>query len=326
MKILITGGAGFIGSNLALQHLKQKDAVWVVDNLSTGRMENLYTVLDHPYFRFTKADVNTWHDLSKAVTWADKIYHMAAIVGQQVVIKRPVSVISENIQGCERLLKMVRQHHQTCRVLIASTSEVYGSDGKSSFKEDAPLTFASGKCVQVNYSLSKYVGETMALSFVHEYGLNCVIVRLFNTIGPHQTGRYGMVVPRFIEQASEHKPITVYGTGMQSRSFCDIRDTCKQLQLLLQDSAETQGEIFNVGNDREITILELAQLIKRRASSPSEIVFMPYEQAYGIPFHDTVRRRPDLSKIKTRYGFIPEWSLEASIDDLLHKEAMIGVK
>ncbi len=316
MKILITGGAGFIGSNLALQHLNKNDSVWVVDNLSTGRIENLNTALDHPDLRFTKSDLNSWDELPKAVSWADAIYHMAAIVGQKVVINRPVSVISDNIHGCERLLKTVAQHNRACRVLIASTSEVYGTDGKSTFREDAKITFPSAKCIQVNYSLSKFVDETMALSCVHEYGLDCVIVRLFNTIGPHQTGRYGMVVPRFVTQAADEKPITVYGKGDQSRSFCDIRDTCKWLHVLITDPS-VKGEIFNVGNDREITILELAQLVKQRAHSHSEIVFIPYEEAYGMPFEDTLRRRPDLTKIKSRYKFELEWSLEKTLDDLL---------
>lgn len=324
MKILITGGAGFIGSNLALQHLNKKDSVWVVDNLSTGRIENLNAALNNPHFRFTEADLNSWEELSKAVTWADAIYHMAAIVGQKVVIKHPVAVICENIHGCERLLKTMSQHNTGCRLLIASTSEVYGVEGTSTFREDAPLTFPSGKCIQVNYSLSKFVDEAIVLSYVHEHGLNCVITRLFNTTGPNQTGRYGMVVPRFIAQAAENLPITVYGTGEQSRSFCDIRDTCSFLNTILNDHS-AKGEIFNVGNDREITILDLAKLVKERAHSTSEIVHIPYEEAYGMPFQDTLRRRPDLTKVKSRYKFEPKWSLENTIDDLLKLKQKLRV-
>lgn len=316
MKIFITGGAGFIGSNLALQHLNQKDSVWVVDNLSTGRIESLNAALDHPDLHFTKADLNSWDELPKAVAWADAIYHMAAIVGQKVVINNPVAVICENIHGCERLLKTMAQHNKDCRLLIASTSEVYGVEGTSSFREDAPITFPSGKYIQVNYSLSKFVDETIALSYIHEYGLNCVITRLFNTTGPNQTGRYGMVVPRFIAQAAENLPITVYGTGEQSRSFCDIRDTCSLLNTILNDHA-AKGEIFNVGNDREISILDLAKLVKERAHSTSKIVHIPYEEAYGMPFQDTLRRCPDLIKVKSRYKFDPKWRLEDTIDDLL---------
>lgn len=316
MKILITGGAGFIGSNLALQHLNKEDSVWVVDNLSTGRIENLNAAFGHPHFRFSKADLNTWEELTQAVIWADAIYHMAAIVGQKVVIKHPVAVLCENIHGCERLLKIMAQHKKDCRLLIASTSEVYGTEGTSSFKEDAPITFPSGKCVQVNYSLSKFVDEALVLSYVHEHGLNGVIARLFNTTGPNQTGRYGMVVPRFIAQAAEKLPITVYGTGEQTRSFCDIRDTCSLLNTLLNDKAAT-GEIFNVGNDREISILDLAKLVKERAHSPSEIIHIPYEEAYGMPFQDTLRRCPDLTKVKSRYKFEPQWSLENTLDTLL---------
>lgn len=195
MKLLITGGAGFIGSHLARHHLEKEDNVWVLDNLSTGRIENHSTVLPHPNFRFSNANLNTWDELPRAVEWAEGIYHMAAIVGQERVINHPVSVITENIKGCERLLKTMVSSCVSCRLLIASSSEVYGGDGTSSFREDSPIQFPSGKCIQVNYPLSKYVNETMTLSYIHEQGLNGVIARLFNTTGPNQTGRYGMVVP-----------------------------------------------------------------------------------------------------------------------------------
>lgn len=316
MKLLITGGAGFIGSHLALHHLEKQDSVWVLDNLSTGRIENLSSVLNHPNFRFSNENLSTWDELQRAVEWADGIYHMAAIVGQEVVINHPVSVITENINGCERLLKTMVSSHASCRLLIASSSEVYGTDGTSSFKEDAPIQFPSGKCVQVNYPLSKYVNETMTLSYVHEKGLNGVIARLFNTTGPNQTGRYGMVVPRFMKQSLENKAITVYGSGKQSRSFCDIRDTCTLLNTLMVNQ-KAQGEIFNVGNDQEISILELAQLVKKQTHSSSDIVYIPYEEAYGMPFQDTVRRCPDLTKVRNHFDFAPKWNLENTIDHMI---------
>jgi UDP-glucose 4-epimerase len=316
MRILITGGAGFIGSHLAGYHLEKKDAVWVVDNLSTGRKSNLASFQDHVNFRFTEADLLTWDHLEEAAAWADGVYHLAAIVGQKIVIAHPVSVISDNILGCERLLKALSKIKKKCRLLIASSSEVYGADGKSSFREDSELYFPSGKWIQVNYSLSKYVNESMALSYIQEFKLDCVIARLFNTTGPHQTGRYGMVVPRFVDQALNNESITVFGNGKQTRSFCDIRDTVSLLNSLMTQE-HASGQIFNVGNDREITILELAQLVKKRTRSVSEIMFVPYREAYGMEFEDTLRRCPDLTKVRQFFGFEPKWSLESTIDEIV---------
>lgn len=313
MRILITGGAGFIGSHLAAYHLQKGDAVWIVDNLSTGRRENIEPLLSHPDFRFDSQDLFSWPSLSEAALWAEAIYHLAAIVGQEVVIRHPVSVLASNILGCERVLKTVSAHNPSCKVLIASSSEVYGSSGDSTFREDAPLMFPSGGYTHVNYPLSKLVDETLALSYAAEEGLSCVIARLFNTTGPNQTGRYGMVVPRFISQALKGMPIQVFGDGNQTRSFCDIRDMMTQLELLIHDK-EATSEIFNVGNDREISINDLAKLVKERCQSQSSIVHVSYEQAYGMPFQDVVRRRPDLTKIRTCYGFKPKWTLEQTID------------
>jgi len=318
MKILITGGAGFIGSHLASHHLGKKDEVWVVDNLSTGRMGNLASVKDNPLFRFTKADLNMWDELDTAITWAEGVYHLAAIVGQRVVIYHPVSVLTENIRGCEKILKSITEYNKACRLVIASSSEVYGQEGTSSFREDAEIHFPSGKCVQVNYPLSKFVNETTVLSYTSEKGLDCVIARLFNTTGPNQTGRYGMVVPRFIDQALSNQPLTVFGDGNQTRSFCDIRDTIEMLDTLMHHP-KAKGEIFNVGNDYEISILELASLVKKHANSTSEIVHISYEEAYGVAFQDTVRRCPDLTKVRKYFSFEPRWALENTIDDMLQK-------
>lgn len=317
MRILITGGAGFIGSHLAHFHLQNKDSVWVVDNLSTGTLENIHSIQEHPFFRFSKADLMTWEDLDRVIEWADGVYHLAAIVGQKIVINRPFAVLNENIGGCAKLLSAIRHSQkQNIRLLIASSSEVYGPNGLSSFKEDAPISFPSGDSVQVNYSLSKFVDENLALSCIHESNCECVIARLFNTTGPHQTGRYGMVVPSFIKQALAHEPITVYGSGDQSRSFCDIRDCISMLSLLMTNP-KSIGKIFNVGNDREITILELAKLVKQITNSPSEIIHIPYEQAYGMPFKDTLRRCPDLTKMRTLFGFTPKWTLEQTINEMV---------
>lgn len=313
MRILITGGAGFIGSHLAEHHLKKGDSVWVVDNLSTGRPENIDPLRSLPDFRFDQQDLLNWPKLKEAIVWAEGVYHLAAVVGQEVVIRHPVSVISSNIQGCERLLNTIASSNPDCKALIASSSEVYGSLGDSTFREDARISFPSGECLQVNYPLSKLVDEAMALSYAEERQLKCVIVRLFNTTGPNQTGRYGMVVPRFVSQALKGAPITVFGDGNQTRSFCDIRDVVSQLETFIKNQING-GEIFNLGNDREISINDLALLVKERCRSKSPIVHVPYNEAYGMPFQDVVRRCPDLTKIRARYGFEPKWTLEQTID------------
>lgn len=319
MKVLVTGGAGFIGSHLVKEHLKKGDEIWVVDNLSTGRIENLDEITHHPLFRFSRADLRVWQDLQEAIEWADWVYHMAAIVGQKVVIAHPVSVITENIQGCERVLEAIGEKNGSCKLLIASSSEVYGYEGTSSFREDALIGFPSRECIQVNYPLSKLVNEAMCLSYFSEKGLDVVIARLFNTTGPNQTGRYGMVVPRFVDQALKNQPITVYGDGKQTRSFCDIRDTVCLLQTLMS-SPNTRGEIYNVGNDREISILALALLIKKITDSNSKVVHVSYEEAYQIAFRDTQRRCPDLEKVKKEFSFLPKWSLEETIEEIVQKK------
>lgn len=312
MRLLITGGAGFIGSHLATHHISNGDEVWVIDNLSTGSIANLKEVASNPLFRFTQADLLNCSELEKAVSWADGIYHLAAVVGQNVVITHPCQVITSNINGCLKLLEFLAEK-PSCRLLIASTSEVYGQDGKSSFQEEAPLTFPSAECIQVNYPLSKYVNETMALSYVQEKKIECVIARLFNTTGPNQTGRYGMVVPRFISQALAGEPLTVFGDGSQTRSFCDVRDTISMLSRLMLTPG-ISGEIFNVGNDREISILDLAKLIVEQSKSNSSITFTSYEIAYGMPFKDTLRRCPNLKKIQEKCGLMPNFTLEQTLD------------
>jgi UDP-glucose 4-epimerase len=313
MRILITGGAGFIGSHLAKYHIEKNDSVWAIDNLSTGRKENILPLLNHPAFIFSEANLLDWNRLEEAVAWAEGIYHMAAIVGQKIVITKPATVLSENIAGFELLLQMIiflKKENQ--RIVLASSSEVYGMEGTSSFREDAQISFPSEECVQISYALSKFVNEVTAISYIQQKNLNCVIARLFNTSGPNQTGRYGMVIPRFIDQALANQPITVYGTGNQSRSFCDVRDTVSLLEQLLKNE-RAKGEIFNVGNDREISILDLALLIKNLTKSNSKIAHISYSDAYGIDYKDTVRRCPNLEKTRAFFHFNPKWSLETTI-------------
>ena len=323
MKIFLTGPAGFIGSHLAEYHLRQGDKVHVVDDLSTGSEDNVRPFEQSGNFRFDEADILTWPALERAVGWADRIYHMAALVGMHRVLAEPTKVLAVNIAGCERLLRAVRSCGWHPVVVIASTSEVYGSGvhekvKHDNFEEDADLVFHSGVLSRQNYAISKFADEALGLSYAKKFGLMAVIPRFFNTIGPRQTGRYGMVAPRFVDQAVSHKPITVYGDGSQTRSFCDVRDTVRALDLLA-NNPRSVGEIVNVGNDREISILQLAQLVKKLAESPSPIQFVPYEQAYGEPFEDCQRRKPVLRKLRDLTGFEPTWRLEDTMADLIER-------
>lgn len=317
-KVLITGGAGFIGSNLVLHHLEQGDDVWVVDNLQTGRIENIQPYKSNSRFRFDEADLRTWQGLEEAITWATHIYHMIADVGQRYVIAHPVDTLSNNIESFERVLQIMCKVESKAKILLSSTSEIYGHSLTSSdgcIDENVLVSFPSGKFLQQTYPISKLVNEVMALSYVHERGLQCVIARIFNTIGLNQTSTYGMVFPNFIEQALTGRPITVYGDGKQSRSFSNVKDTINGLTLIIENP-NCKGQIINVGNDRECSILELAELIKKLTNSSSEITFIPYKQAYGIDFVDIRKRRPNLTKIKELTGYEPRWTLEETIHEV----------
>lgn len=321
--ILITGGAGFIGSHIAEHHLNKGDHVWIVDNLSTGRKENV-----HPnQTRFSHADIRNWNELDEAVEWAHKIYHMAAIVGQRLVLSHPIDTLNNNNDGCEMLLQAISQFNLNCRIVIASSSSVYyhtNPDKDGSYHEEALLSFASGELLQETYPLSKLMNEMLLLSYVYEKGIHGVVARIFNTIGVNQRALYGMVVPNFVRQALQNQPITVFGSGKQSRSFSNALDTAEALDLLLS-TPKSKGAIVNVGNDHEYTILQLAEIVKERTGSSSEIVFIPYEEAYGVEFIDVERRKPHLEKLKELTGFTPKWSLEETIDQIIaHEKKYLG--
>ncbi len=334
MHILITGGAGFIGSNLAAHHLRKGDTVFAVDDLSTGSRINIVPFETQENFRFAQADIIDWDGLDKAVAWADRIYHMAAIVGVFRVLEDPIRVLEANIGGSERLLKLVQQGGWKPQIVLASTSEVYGhgircdlrpEGGPSGaptcvmprdFRESDELIMSSDISLRWNYSTSKLADEAYGLSYQRRFGLPLVVVRFFNTIGPRQTGKYGMVVPRFVGQALAGGPITVYGDGTQTRCFCDVRDTVVILDRLASNPA-SYGQIVNVGNNREISMNDLARLVIERSGSRATVIHVPYREAYSEVFEEIFHRRPDMKRMLELSGHAPQWALEQTLDDLI---------
>lgn len=319
MHVLITGGAGFIGSHLTEYHLEKGDQVHVLDNLSTGSLDNLQPFLGHPLFNLDTEDILDWQGLKTAVSWADRIYHLAAVVGVQRVLEDPVRVMSINMAGTERVLRAVHEGIWSPQVLLASSSEVYGFNTETPYDENDQLVFASGGRLRWSYALTKLADEYLGFAYHRGKGMDVRMVRLFNTVGPRQVGRYGMVVPRFIQQAVRGEDITVYGDGEQTRSFCDVRDTVVALDRLAWNAAAA-GDVVNVGSEREISIKALAELVRERAGSASAIRHVSYSEAYGEEFEDIRHRRPVLDKLRRYTGYEPKWSLEQTIDDLLEAE------
>lgn len=325
MKVLITGGAGFIGSNLAQFHVSRGDQVVAVDDLSTGRLENLQEIEDEPNFRFVDADLCTWESLAGEVAAAERIYHMAAVVGMFRVLQNPTSVMRVNVCGTERLLELAAQCQSKAPIIIASSSSVYGHGNTSpELHEDMDLTYSPEEGGLNGYALSKLTNEIQGHAFHREHGLHVVIPRFFNVVGPHQTGTYGFVIPRFIQQAIAGKPLSVFGDGTQIRSFCDVRDTMRAVDQLTRIESKLHetacGDVVNVGNTREISILDLAKLIIERTGSSSGIQFLSFKEAYGEEFEQITQRRPNIDKLKQLTGFEPKWTLEQTIDDLLEHQ------
>ncbi len=322
MNLLITGGAGFIGSNLSEFHINRGDTVVAVDDLSTGRKENLAALIGQECFSFVKADLLSWTDLAAEVTKADRIYHLAAVVGMFRVLKESVAVTRINVGATERVLEAAANGPNNPQIIIASSSSVYGhSSDQLALSEGIDLAFSIERGGLTGYALSKLTNEIQAQAYHEQYGIKVVIPRLFNVVGPHQSGNYGFVIPRFIQQALDGEPLTVFGDGSQIRSFCDVRDTMAALDKLAaigDDPGEVQnGEVVDVGNTREISILELAKLVIARAGSSSTIQFVPFDQAYGEHFDHITQRKPIVEKLERLTGFSPQWTLEETIDDLL---------
>lgn len=316
MNVLITGGAGFIGSHLVDLHMSNGDQLIVVDNLSTGSLSNLERHVDHPNFTFYEDSMENWVNLNTVVPSVDLVYHMAAVVGVKHVMESPTNVVAGNITATELLMAALARCKSRAPIIIASSSEVYGFNEKEAFAEDDDLVLPSTDRLRWCYAFTKLADEVLAFSYHHQYGLKTIAVRLFNTIGARQRSHYGMVLPHFIEQAVSGEPITIYGDGKQTRSFCDIRDTSRMLHALTQQK-KAYGQIVNVGADREISINDLAQLVKNRANSNSDIEYMDYESAYGMEFRDITHRRPDLSYLHELTSYASEFSLEDTIDYLL---------
>ena len=304
---LITGGAGFIGSHLAEHLISLGQQVHAVDDLSTGSIENLDGLRDHPAFSHTVADVRDEPLMAELVDRADVIYHLAAAVGVKLIVDSPVRTIETNIGCTEVILKLANKKRK--KVIVASTSEVYGKNDAVPFREDADLVMGATTKARWSYACSKAIDEFLALAYRQARGLPVVVVRLFNTVGPRQTGRYGMVLPTFVRQALMGHPITVFGDGTQSRCFSYVGDVVQALSALA-DCEQALGEVVNVGSRDEISISDLAVLVKKLTNSSSNIVRIPYDQAYAEGFEDMPRRIPDVSKLKSLVGKSPEMGIE----------------
>jgi UDP-glucose 4-epimerase len=307
VRVLITGGAGFIGSHLAEALLERDDEVFVLDNLSTGSIDNITHLKPHPRFHYTIDSVTNEPLLAELIDQSDTVIHLAAAVGVKLIVEAPVHTIETNVHGTEVVLKHANKKKKL--VLVASTSEVYGKSAEVPFREDADLVLGATAKHRWAYACSKMIDEFLALAYWKERKLPVIVVRLFNTVGPRQTGQYGMVLPSFVRQALAGHPITVYGDGNQSRSFTYVGDVVRAMVALI-DRPAAIGHVFNIGNGQEISINALALKVKELTGSNSPIVRVPYDQAYEAGFEDMPRRVPDISKISDLTGYAPTVELD----------------
>ena len=310
MRVLITGGAGFVGSHLSEALLDRGDEVFILDNLSTGSIDNVIHLKSNPRFHYTIDTVSNEPVVAELIDRCDKVVHLAAAVGVKLIVEQPVHTIETNVHGTEVVLKHANKKKKL--VLIASTSEVYGKSVDVPFREDADLVLGPTEKHRWAYACSKMIDEFLALAYWKERKLPVIVVRLFNTVGERQTGQYGMVIPSLVRQALAGQPITVFGDGTQSRSFTYVGDVVKAMVALL-DEPRAVGQVFNIGNGKEITIRALAEKIKQMAGSSSEIVMIPYDKAYEAGFEDMPRRVPDIGRIQSLVGYRPTVELDETL-------------
>jgi UDP-glucose 4-epimerase len=314
MKALVTGGAGFIGSHLTEKLLQGGHEVTVVDDLSTGSEKNLRSVKENNHFSFVQDTVRNAEIIDALIKKCDVVYHLAAAVGVQLIVDEPVRTIETNIHGCEVVLECANKYGK--KVLIASSSEVYGKSEAVPFSEDDDAVLGSTRFSRWSYACSKAIDEFLAFAYRDQFNLPVVVVRIFNTVGPRQVGQYGMVVPRFVTSALKNEPIHIYGSGKQSRCFAHVSDVVGGL-VALMECEEAAGGVYNIGSDEEVTIESLAEKIIELTGSSSEKRYLSYEQAYGKPFDDMMRRVPCLDRIKATAGYTPKMSLEQTLRSII---------
>lgn len=315
--ILVTGGAGFIGSHLCELLLHKEFHVVAIDNLSTGRLENIAHLRELPHFQFVRETITNLQVLDRLTSQADVVVHLAAAVGVKLIVEDPVHTINTNIMGTDAVLSTA--HRYGCKVLLASTSEVYGKGVKVPFEEEDDCVMGATMHSRWAYATSKAIDEFMGLAYYRQFGLPVVVMRFFNTVGPRQTGQYGMVVPRFVRQALIGEPLTVFGDGEQSRCFGDVADVTDAVVRLMEHPGAL-GQVFNIGSTQEVTMNQLAKMVLALTGSHAEIVYVPYAQAYAPGFEDMRRRVPSLEKIHRLIGYAPKYSLEQTLQRVIAYE------
>jgi UDP-glucose 4-epimerase len=314
LRVLITGGAGFIGSHLSDAYLERGDEVFIIDDLSTGSIDNIQHLKKHPRFHYTIENVQNYAAVAELVDQCDVVFHLAAAVGVKLIVESPVRTIETNVRGTEVILNVANKKKK--KVLIASTSEVYGLSDQVPFREDGNLVMGATTKGRWSYACSKAIDEFLSLAYWHEKKLPTIVVRLFNTVGPRQTGQYGMVIPTLVKQALAGRPLTVYGDGKQTRCFGYVGDVVGAL-VKLMDHEDAVGQVFNIGSNQEVSITQLAERIKTLTGSESEIVYVPYSEAYEAGFEDMPRRVPDITKIHQLVGFEPRVDLDGILRQVI---------
>lgn len=314
MKILITGGAGFIGSHLADVLIGQGHSVLAMDDFSTGKHENIAHLEGHPLFGLVCADIGDEAMVRECVAAVDRVFHLASAVGVRLIVEQPIRTIETIVHGTSVVMKACARYRKP--VLLTSTSEVYGKAQKIPFSEDDDLVIGPSYRRRWAYACSKALDEFLAMAYWHHSRMPVVVARLFNTVGPRQTGQYGMVLPRFVEQALRGEPLTVYGDGSQTRCFCHVKDVVQAL-VWLMEYGPGRGQVFNIGSDEEVSIRRLAERVIELAGSASTIRLVPFEEAYGADFEDMQRRVPDLTKARKAIGYAPQYALDDIIRDMI---------